>query len=75
MKTRNLTRRIVGVHEERPGKLELTIERFGGIEGRVSLFDVDRAGPAAARRGPRLVFRMSSAGLWGGSSRVGAWWN
>ncbi len=55
--TRNLARRIVGVHEERPGKLELTIERFGGIEGRISLVDAERAGPAAARRGPRLVFR------------------
>jgi hypothetical protein len=55
--TRNLARRIVGVHEERAGRLELTIERFGGIEGRISLLDVDRAGPAGARRGPRLVFR------------------
>jgi hypothetical protein len=55
--TRNLARRIVGVHEERAGRLELTIERFGRIEGRISLLDVDRAGPAGARRGPRLVFR------------------
>lgn len=54
---RNLARRIVGLHEERTGKLELTIERFGGIEGRISLLDVERVGPAGVRRGPRLVFR------------------
>ncbi|HXN45255.1 MAG TPA: hypothetical protein VN893_01355 [Bryobacteraceae bacterium] len=54
---RNLARRVVGVQEERTGKLELVIERFGGIEGRITLQDVARAGPAAVRRTPRLVFR------------------
>ena len=54
---RSLARRIVGVHQERAGKLELTIERFGGAEGRISLLDIDRAGAVRARRGPRLVFR------------------
>jgi hypothetical protein len=55
--TRNLARRIVGVHEEKVGKLELAIERFGGLEGRISLLDLARAGPAGQRRAPRLVFR------------------
>jgi hypothetical protein len=55
--TRNLARRIAGVWEERPGKLELSIERFGGLEGRVFLVDLSRAGASAQRRGERLVFR------------------
>jgi hypothetical protein len=55
--TRTLARRIVGIREEKAGKLELTIERFGGVEGRVSLLDLARAGPAAQRRAPRHVFR------------------
>jgi hypothetical protein len=54
---RNLARRIVGVQEERTGRLELVIERFGGIEGRISLQDIARPGLAGARRGPRMVFR------------------
>src|ERR1017187_9998933 len=54
---RNLARRIVGVQEEKTGRLELVIERFGGLEGRIMLQDVARAGPAGARRAPRLVFR------------------
>jgi hypothetical protein len=55
--TRNLTRRIVGVEQEKPGKLELAIERFGGLEGRICLLDLARAGVAEERRGARLVFR------------------
>lgn len=54
---RNLARRIVGVHEEKTGYLELIIERFGGLEGRISLLDVARAGASRSRREPRLVFR------------------
>ena len=55
--TRNLARRIVGMREEKAGKLELAIERFGGLEGRVSLLDLVRAGAAGQSRVPRLVFR------------------
>jgi len=55
--TRNLARRIVGVEAEKAGRLELVIERFGGLEGRISLFDLARAGAAAGRRGTRLVLR------------------
>jgi hypothetical protein len=54
---RSLTRRVVGVEEERLGRLELAIERFGGLEGRISLLDLHRAGPAGTRRVPRLVLR------------------
>lgn len=55
--TRNLARRIAGVWEEKPGRLELSIQRFGGLEGRVFLVDLARAGALAQRRGDRLVFR------------------
>lgn len=55
--TRNLARRIAGVELEKAGRLELAIERFGGIEGRLLLLDLARAGAAEERRGARLVFR------------------
>jgi hypothetical protein len=55
--TRNLARRIAGVWEEKPGRLELAIDRFGGLEGRVFLVDLSRAGAAIQRKGERLVFR------------------
>lgn len=55
---RNIVRRIVGVHSERSGKLELVVEKFARREGRVAL--VDLAHPQRReweRRGTRLVFR------------------
>jgi len=55
--TRNLARRVTGVRDERPGKLELTIERFGGEQGRILLLDLSRSGRAEERRGARLVWR------------------
>ncbi len=55
--TRNLARRIVGVREGRAGRLELDIERFGGMEGRISLVDLARTGSVRERHGKRLVFR------------------
>ncbi len=54
---RNLVRRIAGVRGERPGQIELTIVRFGGAEGSISLIDRARAGREIERRGSRLVFR------------------
>lgn len=56
--TRNLVRRVTGVHEEKPGKLELLIEKFGKREGRLLLIDLARPNLAAAEhRGKRLTFR------------------
>ncbi|MGE5648114.1 MAG: hypothetical protein ACM336_20240 [Acidobacteriota bacterium] len=55
--TRNLARRITGLREERPGRLELAVERFGGRPGRVFLLDLGRVSPAEERKGERLVWR------------------
>ena len=54
---RTLTRRVVGVLAQRPGRLELTIERFGKQRGEVLLVDMARARADTERRGARLVFR------------------
>src|SRR5262249_17979822 len=56
--TRNLTRRIVGLGEERRGRLELVVERFARNVG--PMFLIDMACPDArhaGRHGARLVFR------------------
>jgi hypothetical protein len=56
--TRNLVRRLRGVHSEHRGRLELEVERFGGRAGRLAL--VDLAHPASrdtSRRGARLKYR------------------
>jgi hypothetical protein len=55
--TRNLARRITGVCDERPGNLELSIERFGRAPGRIFLLDLSRSGKVEERRGARLVWR------------------
>lgn len=55
---RNLVRRVVAIHEETRGRMELVVERFAGKRG--PLFLLDLARPASAewsRRGTRLVFR------------------
>jgi hypothetical protein len=54
---RNLARRIVGVGEERAGKLELTIERFGKQQGRIYLLETGRGRAGVERLSSRLVFR------------------
>ncbi len=55
---RNLVRRVTGLKEEKPGKLELTIEKFPKREGRLLLIDMARPALAAAPlRGRRLSFR------------------
>jgi hypothetical protein len=56
--TRNLTRRVLGVKLEKPGLLELEVERFGGHKGALRLADLGRpANHEATRRGARLKYR------------------
>src|ERR1700722_10944847 len=43
--TRNLVRRLRAIHSEHRGRLELDVERFGGLAGRLAL--VDLAHPAS----------------------------
>jgi hypothetical protein len=54
---RHLARRISGVVETRPGRLELRVERFAKQVGSVYLLDLERAGPSEGRRRGRLIFR------------------
>jgi hypothetical protein len=56
--TRNLVRRVRRIAAQRPGRLDLEVERFGSRPGRLLL--LDRAHPsndAAARHGVRLQYR------------------
>lgn len=56
--SRNIVRRVVGIREERPGKLELIVECFGKRQGTLLLFDLERpAAGAAAQRERRMVLR------------------
>ncbi len=55
---RHLARRVLGLAEEKPGKVELTVSVFPNREGKVLLADLahpSQAGTAA--RGRRLAFR------------------
>jgi hypothetical protein len=55
---RNLTRRVIGLQENSPGRLELIVERFARREGRLFLIDLSRrAGADMGRRSGRLVLR------------------
>lgn len=55
---RNLVRRITGLHKEKPGKLELVIEKFPKREGQLLLIDMARPALSGAPvRGRRLSFR------------------
>jgi hypothetical protein len=55
---RNLSRRVTSVKLERPGRLDLAVEHFGGHPGVLTLIDLDRTGHAvAARKGSRLQYR------------------
>ena len=55
---RNLSRRVTSVRLERPGRLELAVEHFGGRTGALTLVDLDRTTHAtAARKGSRLKYR------------------
>jgi hypothetical protein len=56
--TRNFTRKIVGIGEQRRGRLELMVERFARNVGRIFLLDLARPESGeTGRRGGRLVFR------------------
>jgi hypothetical protein len=56
--TRNLTRRVIGVREEKPHKLELITEKFGRREGRLLLIDLARPAHLSVQiRGNRFTFR------------------
>lgn len=56
--TANLVRRITGMCEQKPGRLELTIQRFGNRPGRLLLADLERGDRVAIRRqGLRLLLR------------------
>jgi hypothetical protein len=55
---RNVTRRVTGIKLERPGRLELEIERFGGKPGVLSLIDMGRAANReVTRKSVRLKYR------------------
>jgi len=57
-RTRNLTRRILEIHEPDGARLELTVERFARREGQLFLLDLARrSGAEMGRRSGRLVFR------------------
>ena len=56
--TRNLVRRVRGLHLERRGRLDLEVERFGARTGTIALVDLDHpANRDAGRRGTRLKYR------------------
>lgn len=56
--TRNLVRRVTGLKEEKPGKLDLLVEKFPKREGRLYLIDLARPAMAGAiRQETRLSFR------------------
>jgi hypothetical protein len=55
---RTLVRRVASVRLERPGRLELHVEHFGGRTGALTLIDLDQVTHRdAARRGARLKYR------------------
>jgi hypothetical protein len=55
---RNLSRRVLAVRNETPGRLELSIERFGKQTGTLELLDIARPrGQQASRRSTRLAWR------------------
>lgn len=57
-KTRNTTRRILGVIEESAGKLELRVEKFAKQIGQLTLVDLARPErQSVERRGARTVLR------------------
>ncbi len=55
---RTLARRVRSVRLERPGRLELHVEHFGGRTGALTLVDLDReTHRVAARKGIQLKYR------------------
>src|SRR5262245_47479354 len=57
-RTRNLTRRVAGLGESTPARLEITVERFARKQGKLFLLDLARRdGANRARRSGREIFR------------------
>src|SRR5258708_36346000 len=57
-KTRNWTRRVIGIGEATNARLVLTVEHFARREGQMFLLDLARRGGAEmGKRSGRLVFR------------------
>ena len=57
-RTRNFTRKVVGIGESSAGRLELAVERFARREGRLFLLDLARrSGSVMGQRSSRLIFR------------------
>jgi hypothetical protein len=57
-RTRNISRRIMGVRRASAARLIMTVERFGKRQGEMFLLDLARpAGEELGRRSSRLVFR------------------
>src|ERR1017187_9306820 len=57
-RTRNLARRVMGIKQSTPARLEMVVEHFARREGVVFLVDLGRrAGSELGRRSERLVFR------------------
>lgn len=61
---RNLVRRVIAIHQEAPGRLELVVERFARKQGRLFLVDLARSWTQDwDRRGVRLAFRERFRGF------------
>ncbi len=55
---RNLSRRVTGIKLEKPGRLELEVERFGQKDGTLTLADLARgSNQHLAKKGERLKYR------------------
>lgn len=62
--TRQLHRRAIAIAEDRPGRLTLTIEKFGGKSGMLVLYDQSKPASAPLRKqGERHHFREHLRGL------------
>lgn len=56
--SRNLVRRVRGIHLEKRGRLELEVERFGARTGTLTFLDLaDPSNRTADRQGARLKYR------------------
>jgi hypothetical protein len=57
-RTRNFSRRVTGISQNSPARLEMKVERFPRREGQLFLVDLGRrSGADLGRRSTRLVFR------------------
>ena len=57
-RTHNLARRVTGIKQSTPARMEIAVERFPRREGQIYLLDLGRrAGADLGRRSGKLVFR------------------